>query len=67
MSLSILLQNKYPGSVISRNGDIDWRPRTWDLVPLDLFLLGYLRERVCVNKPAATPKIEEVAFSSKSH
>ena len=32
-----LLREKFPGRVISRNGDYNWPPRSCDLTPLDLF------------------------------
>ena len=32
-----LLQETFPGRVISRVGDINWLPRSCDLTPLDLF------------------------------
>ena len=33
-----LLREKFPGRVISRNGDYNWPPRSCDLTPLDFFL-----------------------------
>ena len=33
-----LLREKFPGGVISRNGDYNWSPRSFDLRPLDFFL-----------------------------
>ena len=33
-----LLQETFTGKVISRRGDINWPPRSFDLTPLDLFL-----------------------------
>ena len=32
-----LLQETFPGRVISRRGDINWAPRSCDLTPLDFF------------------------------
>ena len=40
-----LLQERFPGRVISRLGDINWPPRPCDLTPLDFFV--GLRERPC--------------------
>ena len=42
---------KFPGSVISRNGDYDWPPRWCDLTPLDFFLWGYVKDKVYADAP----------------
>lgn len=54
-----LLRTKFPGRVISRNGDINWPPRSCDLTPLDFFLWGYLKGRVFINKPATIADLKE--------
>lgn len=46
-----LLRRKFNGRLISRNGDINWPPRSCDLTPLDFFLWGYLKSRVYRNNP----------------
>lgn len=46
-----LLREKFPGRVISRNGDINWPPRSCDLTPLDFFLWGYVKSKVYANNP----------------
>lgn len=35
---------------------MDWPPRSSDLIPLDFFLWGYVKERVYVNELTAIPK-----------
>ncbi|XP_060528432.1 uncharacterized protein LOC132703290 [Cylas formicarius] len=52
-----LLRGKFPGRIISRNGDINWPPRSCDLTPIDFFL-GYLRSRVYRNKPNTIPELK---------
>ena len=42
-----LLQETFPGRVISRRGDINWTSRSWDMISLDFFFVG-LRERPCL-------------------
>ncbi|CAF4951955.1 unnamed protein product [Pieris macdunnoughi] len=37
-----LMKNKFDERVISRNGPVDWPPRSCDLAPLDFFLWGYV-------------------------
>lgn len=41
-----ILREKFPGHVISRNGDINFPPRSCDLSPVDYFLWGYLKDEV---------------------
>ena len=38
-----LLQEKFPGRVISKKADVEWPPRSCDLTPLDFFLWGYVK------------------------
>ncbi|CAI6370846.1 unnamed protein product [Macrosiphum euphorbiae] len=45
-----ILRERFEGMVISRNGDINWPPRSCDLTPLDFFLWGYLKSHVHANK-----------------
>ena len=47
-----LLKGKFGERVISRNGLVEWPPRSCDLTPLDFFLWGYIKSLVCANKPA---------------
>ena len=46
-----LLREKFPGRVISRNGDYNCPPRSLDLTPLDVFLWGYVKDKVYANAP----------------
>lgn len=46
-----LLHEQFEGSLISRNGDVNWPPRSCDLTPLDFFLWGFLKSRVYADKP----------------
>ena len=41
-----LLSEKFPGRVISRNGDYNWPPRSYDLTTLDFFLWGNVKDKV---------------------
>lgn len=47
-----LLRRFFPNRLISKNGDIDWPPRSPDSTPPDFFLWGYLKSKVYNNKPA---------------
>ena len=38
----VLLREKFPGRVISRNGDYNWPPRSCVLIYLNSFLWGYV-------------------------
>ncbi|CAH0554705.1 unnamed protein product [Brassicogethes aeneus] len=46
-----LIAEIFSGSVISRNGDINWPARSCDLTPLEFFLWGYVKSLVYANKP----------------
>ena len=47
-----LLQETFPGRVISCRGNINWPPRSCDLTPLDFFLWGHTKDRVYTDKPS---------------
>ena len=53
-----LLREKFPGRVISRNGDRNWPPRSCDLSPCDFFLWGFVKSRVYANKPQTIPELK---------
>jgi hypothetical protein len=53
-----LLQERFPGRVISRNGDQNWPPRSCDLTPCDFFLWGFVKSRVYANKPQTIPELK---------
>ena len=44
-----LIQKTFPGSVISRAGEINWLPKSCDLTPLDFFV-GYAKDGVYTDK-----------------
>ena len=46
-----VLQNMFPGRLISRFGDVPWPPRSPDMSSCDYFLWGYLKGRVYTHKP----------------
>ena len=46
-----LLQETFPGCVISRCSDINWPPKSCDLTPLDYFLCSYTKDHVYTDKP----------------
>ena len=46
-------------SVISKNGDIPWPPRSPDLSPCDFFLWGYLKSKVYIDKQRIIPELKE--------
>ncbi|CAK9806600.1 hypothetical protein ANTPLA_LOCUS4952 [Anthophora plagiata] len=46
-----LLHDIFNGMIISCFGDVNWPPRSCDLMPLDFFLWGYVKSRVYANKP----------------
>ena len=67
-----LLEENFPGKVISRRGDIQWPARSPDLTPLDFWLWGALKHRVystairsvvhleqCIREEIETISVEE--------
>lgn len=52
-----LLKSKFGERVISRNGPVNWPPRSCDLTPLDYFLWGYVKSLVYTNKPATLQEL----------
>lgn len=47
-----LFQEKFGGSIISKNESVNYPPHSSDLTPLHFFLWGYVKSLVCANKPA---------------
>ena len=54
-----LLRETFGGRIISRNGPVNWPPRSCDLTPLDYFLWGYVKSKVYTNKPETLHQLEE--------
>jgi hypothetical protein len=44
-----ILQNLFPGHLISRLGDVAFPARSLELTALDFFLRDYLKSNVCYN------------------
>lgn len=53
-----LLKRKFKDSIISRNGPVNWPPRSCDLTPLDYFLWGYVKSMVYADKPTTLEALE---------
>lgn len=47
----MVLQNMFPGHLISRFGDITWPSNSPDLTAPDFFLWGYLKQKVYARRP----------------
>ena len=54
-----LLREKFPGRVISRNGDYNWPPRSCDSTPLDFFLWGHVKDKVYADTPQSIQELKE--------
>ena len=54
-----LLRVKFPGRLISWNGNYNWLPRSCDLTPLDFFLFGYVEDKVYVEAPQSIQELKE--------
>jgi hypothetical protein len=53
-----LLREKFPGRVISRNGDQNWPPRSCDLTTRDFFLWVFVKSRVYATKPKTLSELK---------
>lgn len=53
-----LLRKEFGEKIISRNGPVNWPPRSCDLTPLDYFLWGYVKSLVYADKPANIDALE---------
>ena len=54
-----LLKGKFGERVISRNGLVEWPPRSCDLTPLDFFLWGHIKSLVYANKTAPLDDLKD--------
>ncbi|GJQ66009.1 hypothetical protein Trydic_g4101 [Trypoxylus dichotomus] len=46
-------KHRFAGRVISRNIDVNWPPRSYDMTPLNFSLWGYVKSKVYPNKSAS--------------
>lgn len=53
-----LLMETFGERIISRNGPVNWPPRSCDLTPLDFFLWGYVKSLVYADKPTTIQHLE---------
>jgi len=49
----------FPGPLISLGGDVEWPARSPDLSPCDVFLWGYLKEKVFKHRPRSLEDLKE--------
>lgn len=54
-----LLQTRFEGKLLSRNGDVNWPPRSCDLTPLDFFLWDYIKSKAYVNNPQTIQELKD--------
>ena len=54
-----LLKGKFGECVISRNGPVEWPPRSCDLTPLHFFLWGHIKSLLYANKPATLDDLKD--------
>ena len=54
-----ILQEQFPGSLISRFSDIHWPIRSVDLIPIDYFLWRYFKEKACTGKPWTAVELKQ--------
>ena len=54
-----LLKGKFGERVISRNGPVEWPPRSCDLTLLYFFFWGHIKSLVHANKPATLDDLKD--------
>ena len=54
-----LLKSKFGECVISRNGPVEWPPRSFDLTLFDFFLWGHIKSLVYANNPATSDDLKD--------
>ena len=54
-----LLKSNFGEPVSSRNGPVEWPPRSCDLTPLDFFLWVHIKSLVYANKPATLDDLKD--------
>ena len=54
-----LLKGEFGERVFSRNGPVEWPPRSCNLMPLEFFLWGYIKSLVYANKPATLDDLKD--------
>ena len=53
-----LLSETFEERLISRNGPVNWPPRSCDITPVDYFLWGYVKSKVYADKPQTLDALE---------
>lgn len=53
-----LLKTTFNDSIISRNGLVNWPPRSCDITPLDYFLWGYVKSLVYADKSTTIEQLK---------
>ena len=53
------LKGKFDERVISRNGPVEWPPRSCDLTPLDFFVWGHIKSLVYADKSATLDDLKD--------
>jgi len=49
----------FPRRLIYLRGDVEWPARSLDLSPCDVFLWGYLKEKVFKHRPRSLEDLKE--------
>jgi len=59
VNIRALLLLLFPGSLISLRGDVEWPARSPDLRPCDVFVWGYLKEKIFKHRPRSLEDLKE--------
>lgn len=53
-----LLREHFGEQLITRRGEVNWPPRSCDIIPLDFFLWSYVKSKVYMDNPATIEALE---------
>jgi len=56
----------FPGLLTTLTGDVEWPARSPDLSPCDVFLWGYLKEKVLKHRPRSLEDLKEMIQQENS-
>jgi len=59
-------EEKFPDRVISRRGDHNWPPRSYDLTLCDFFLWGHVKDKVyAIISPSSIQALKDYNFKKR--
>ena len=54
-----VLRSVFEDSIVSRRADVVWPPMSWDLIPLDYYLWGAVKDKFYADKPETIDALKD--------